>query len=88
MKSKYYKQNKEIVDKYKTKCCICGEDTKCCLEFHHLGIKHFSISNSLNKVTPEQLINELENYTICICKNCHSKLHNKLIKYENKRSNQ
>lgn len=76
MKSKYYKQNKEIYNSYKTKCQICGESSKCCLEFHHIGIKHFNISKSLKFITPLQLINELKS-TICICKNCHSKLHAK-----------
>lgn len=80
--NKYYKQNKELVNQYKTKCVVCGEDTKCCLEFHHPGIKHFSISNSLNKVTPKELEDELANYVVCICKNCHSKLHNELVKIE------
>lgn len=31
--SSYYLQNKQIYNEHKTKCCVCGEDTKCCLEF-------------------------------------------------------
>lgn len=76
--SKYYKYNKEIYNKHKTKCCICGEDSKCCLEFHHIGKKSFNISKSLKYITPEQLLQELEQ-TICVCSNCHHKIHNKLI---------
>ena len=49
----FYKENKEIYNKHKTKCCICGEDTKCCLEFHHIGEKHFNISKSLKYITPK-----------------------------------
>lgn len=80
--SKYYKENKEIFNKAKTKCCICGESAKCCLEFHHVKYKHFNISKSLKYITPKQLIDELK-LTVCICKNCHSKLHAGIIKLEN-----
>lgn len=82
MKHPYYKRNKQIYNEAKTKCCICGETAKCCLEFHHLRDKHFNISHSLKWVTTEALILELRK-TVCICRNCHAKLHNGLIKYEN-----
>lgn len=82
MKSKYYANNKKIAEQYKTKCALCGESHKCCLEFHHTGIKHFNISRSLRYVTPEQLIDELQ-LTICLCKNCHSKVHNGIINLNN-----
>lgn len=72
-------KNKEIYNKAKTKCCLCGESAKCCLEFHHIREKNFNISQSLKHVTPEQLKRELS-LTCCICKNCHSKLHAGLIK--------
>ena len=75
----YYHQNREIYNNCKTKCIVCGETAKCCLEFHHIGEKHFNISKSLKYITPKQLINELS-LTCCICKNCHSKVHNNLIK--------
>lgn len=78
----YYHQNREIYNKHKTKCCICGEDSKCCLEFHHIREKNFNISKSLKHITPKQLLDELR-LTVCICKNCHSKLHNRLIELNN-----
>lgn len=80
MKSKYYKENKKIFNNAKTKCCLCGETAKCCLEFHHIREKHFNISQALRYITPEQLRSELK-LTCCICKNCHSKLHAGIIKY-------
>lgn len=79
---KYYKENKEIYNQHKTKCCLCGEKAKCCLEFHHVGKKHFNISKSLKYITPKQLLDELK-LTVCICQNCHSKLHNGLIELNN-----
>lgn len=81
MHSKYYKENKQIFNNAKTECVICGESYKCCLEFHHIKDKNFNISKSLKYITPQQLLDELS-LTICICKNCHSKLHNNLIVYE------
>ena len=39
---------------------VCGEDAKCCLEFHHIGPKHFNISKSLKHITPEQLVQEFK----------------------------
>ncbi len=79
MLSKHYKENKEIYNQHKTKCCICGETAKCCLEFHHTGPKKFNISRSLKYITPEELLEEFDN-VCCVCKNCHSKIHNNLIK--------
>lgn len=78
---KCYHNNKKIYNSHKTKCCICGETEKCCLEFHHIGTKHFNISKSLKYITEEQLLDELKQ-VICVCKNCHSKLHNKIIQYD------
>lgn len=75
----YYHQNREIYNNHKTKCIVCGEAAKCCLEFHHIGEKHFNISKSLKYITPKQLLDELS-LTCCICRNCHSKVHNNLIK--------
>lgn len=77
-----YHKNKEIYNQHKTKCCICGESAKCCLEFHHIKNKHFNISQSLKYITLDQLLNELK-LTVCICKNCHAKLHAGLIKLNN-----
>ena len=73
-KSKYYKENKKIENALKTKCAICGEDSKCCLEFHHIQDKKYNISQAVRYLTPEQFKNELSK-CICVCKNCHAKIH-------------
>lgn len=78
MKNKQYKENKRIFNEAKTKCCICGETAKCCLEFHHIKEKYFNISQALRYVTTDQLIEELK-LTCCMCKNCHTKYHNGLL---------
>ena len=78
-KNKYYKENKKILNEHKTQCIICGESAKCCLEFHHIGEKLFNISQAVSHIPTDLFIKELSQ-TICVCKNCHSKIHNGLIK--------
>lgn len=67
--------------KSKSKCCICGESENCCLEFHHIGHKNFSIGKIPHTVTLDEVKDEITR-TICVCANCHRKLHNNIIKYE------
>ena len=81
-KSKYHKVNKQILVKYKTECCICGETSKCCLEFHHLYNKQYNISQSVKYLSTKLFINELYK-CICICANCHRKLHANLLRKNN-----
>jgi phosphoribosyl-dephospho-CoA transferase len=49
-KNKFYKENKRILNERKTKCIICGEDAKCCLEFHHLKDKLYNISEAASHI--------------------------------------
>lgn len=80
-RNKFYKKNKEILESKKTKCYICGEHEKCCLEFHHIRDKLFNISQSVSHLPTDLFIKEIDK-CICVCKNCHSKIHNNIIKYE------
>lgn len=77
--NKYYHQNKEIYTNHKTKCCVCGETAKCCLEFHHIdpSTKKFNLSQYINEnLHPYKVILEELNKTCLLCANCHRKLHN------------
>ena len=69
--------------KHKSKCYFCGEIEDCCLEFHHIDkdSKLFSIGKIPHTKSLEDVKNELSK-TICVCANCHRKLHNGIIKYE------
>lgn len=71
-----YEVNKYLLLKRKTKCSICGEDDKCCLEFHHILPKSFRISYAVKNVKPDKFKQELDK-CICVCSNCHKKIHNK-----------
>lgn len=81
MKSKYYRINKKIENKHKIKCVFCGENERCCLEFHHIRDKKYNISQAVKYLTPDKFTEEL-NKCICVCKNCHAKLHKEIIKWQ------
>lgn len=71
---KYREINRQIAREKKTKCIICGETAKCCLEFHHLKDKQYNISQAIKYLPTNLFIKELKK-CICLCSNCHKKLH-------------
>lgn len=81
-KSKDYLINKQILNDRKTKCVICGLTDKCCLEFHHIKDKQYSISQAVSHLRQENFIKELDK-CICVCANCHKKIHNNEINLNN-----
>ena len=75
-----YCKNKQIIDKYKeSHPCSCGENNITCLEFHHRdeSTKEFSISEGKGRST-SMVQKEMDKCNV-LCKNCHTKLHNKDI---------
>ena len=54
-------------------CAICGETEQCCLDFHHIYNKEFTISNCPD-ITLDTLLNEAHKCVI-LCANCHRKVH-------------
>ena len=71
-----YESNKLLMLSKKTKCCKCGESDPCCLEFHHIRDKIMSISHAVKNMKPDKFKEELDK-CICVCSNCHKKIHNK-----------
>ena len=58
-------------------CCKCGEDTACCLDFHHRNPnqKEIEISKAIRfGWGKERLQKEIDKCDI-VCKNCHAKIH-------------
>lgn len=78
----YYEANKVLLNNKKIRCCICGEDTFCCLEVHHLRDKLYNISQAVRYIPTDLFKLELDK-CIVVCANCHKKLHNNIIKYGN-----
>jgi hypothetical protein len=76
---KIRRQNREVIGNFKKQCAICGESTKCCLEIHHLHEKRFNVSQAANYTGTEELKKELKR-CICLCANCHKKVHAGLYK--------
>lgn len=65
--------------KNNSKCFICGESESCCLEFHHLdsNLKNENLSKMI--YFSNQKFNEELSKCICLCSNCHRKVHFGLI---------
>lgn len=61
-------------------CNVCGEDETCCLDFHHLDPtqKDFVVSEMINKVGRKKIEEELAK-CVCLCANCHRKVHAGII---------
>lgn len=72
------KLNKQELVRRKTKCYICGEDAYCCLELHHIKKKLYTISQAVKKLPYRLFVKEC-NKCICVCSNCHKKIHSGLI---------
>jgi hypothetical protein len=70
----------QFLDLFRSKgCCICGEKSKCCLDFHHLDpkTKKNDISDMSNR-NIDKVIEEIKK-CVCVCKNCHRKIHSGII---------
>ena len=68
---------RELVNSLKTPCIVCGENDKCCIDFHHLNPeeKDFEIGDAgKHKWGNKKIIEEI-NKCVCLCSNHHKKLH-------------
>lgn len=80
---------REFLKLYKSRhsCIICGESELCCLEFHHLENKKFSLSHRMkHDIDSKDVLREM-NKCCLVCANCHRKIHNGLIEIKNKDKN-
>lgn len=70
--------NRQKIAEYKQMlgCRFCSETEPVCLEFHHLdpSAKEHQIANSLG-MNIEALFEEIKQKCICLCSNCHKKVH-------------
>ena len=78
-KIKYRKNRKEFIQNVKqiNGCALCEEKELCCLDFHHLYNKDFLLS-TVNITSIEKIKKELKK-CVCLCSNCHRKVHNNLL---------
>lgn len=73
---------RELLNEFrKDGCLLCTETTLCCLDAHHTdpGAKDFSIGEAVHdRTSPAKVAAELAK-CVCLCKNCHAKLHAGLV---------
>lgn len=72
---------RDYIASIKTKCSICDEVEKCCLEFHHIdpSKKEHTVSRLLASNPTISTIQKEVDKCIILCANCHRKLHAGLI---------
>ena len=65
----------EYLHSIKTPCIICGESDPCCIDFRHINPaeKEFTISKRLG-ISKEKILKEVSK-CVCVCSNCHRKIH-------------
>lgn len=71
---KYVEINKQWKDNLA--CASCGENSTCCLDFHHLDPteKENTIGFLLNHTSLNGVLKEADK-CIVVCRNCHAKIH-------------
>jgi hypothetical protein len=74
IKKNFLEQTKKI-----NGCALCDEKECCCMDFHHLYNKKFLISRSDKSM--EKIREELKK-CVCLCSNCHRKVHNNILKVD------
>lgn len=85
-RKKYLSITKKIISDFKTSgCVVCGETTPVCLDAHHRNPNekdtYFADGICSAHVGPKRLKLELAK-CICVCSNCHRKIHAKIINIE------
>lgn len=77
------RRNKIIINSFKSNgCIICHESEICCLDAHHVNPKDkiFNVGSMVgNTYSLKVIIKELLK-CVCLCKNCHAKVHDLKIK--------
>ena len=84
-RGRYYELHKAKKAKYRSEyreymltqeCVECGENHPACLDWHHVDpdLKEYNIATKAGCITLATLMLEI-NKCICLCANCHRKLH-------------
>ena len=60
-------------------CLVCGEDEKACIDWHHVNDeeKEFKLANARD-TSMDRIKKEIDK-CVCLCANCHRKVHAGLI---------
>jgi predicted HNH restriction endonuclease len=66
-----------FAQQYKTKCQICGENRRECLDFHHLSGKTDTVGNLARFGKSYDRIKTEIDKCIVLCANCHRVMHSR-----------
>lgn len=85
----FKKHNRAVWEAFKAtqNCEFCGEDHPAALDFHHLP-GHVKLGNVVDMISNNRLsaaFREVEK-CICLCANCHRKLHHEIRQLKKLRS--
>lgn len=76
--AKYHEETKALLSKFRVLgCSLCPEKDETCLSAHHLdpSSKEFTISLAISRGMSVEKLREELTKCICVCLNCHAKLH-------------
>lgn len=66
---------KNLLNEYLIECCVCGQNNKLVLEFHHIDDKEKEHTIGLmREFSTSKIVNEIEK-CIVLCRNCHHLYH-------------
>lgn len=85
---KYRYATRKFINDFKEKsaCLFCGENTTCCLDFHHLDPKIKDSNISKMQIRKISVVKEEIEKCIVVCSNCHRKIHAGIINCDTIRS--
>ena len=77
------KRVREWQNSLKTSCIVCGESEPICIDWHHLNpsTKNFTIGANFSRAR-SLILSEIKK-CVCLCANCHRKVHAGLIDLNN-----
>lgn len=80
---RYGEQRKTLLEQFREGgCALCGEDEPCCLSAHHLDptAKDFNIAQGARMNVSVKKFKEELSKCVCLCENCHRKVHAGILK--------
>jgi hypothetical protein len=79
--AKYKAEATELMNKHRHPCIVCGEAEKACIDLHHLdpSTKYKSVAELVGSYYSLEKIKKEIDKCVCLCANCHRKVHAGLI---------
>ena len=74
-------ERQDFVNEYRHPCIVCGEAEKACIDLHHLdpSTKYKNVAQLIVERANIEIIKKEIDKCVCLCANCHRKVHAELI---------